>query len=337
MLRSELVRPVRVAKSPLLMMGFGGGLIGAAIAMFVMPPRVREIDVPIVAAAQPPAPGPSDIHMVFRAGGTTYMKIGDAPALHMRLTVHEPTLVENWQTSAVADLEEALVPKEQRHWLGASVIVDGACKAKVTGISVVARVRGSADYAGEATEEWNASSIYEHGAPVLAAKLDNCEGIFARDAALPRIVMFEPIEDYELARLAEEQLVASKPARAVQRLWEAHSDGDWTASGTTEIGARVLRHPITKETWVYVHASRYHECGGNEMNVWGLYRVVGGHLVTVQERAFHEIHVIEYLIDLEGDGEFEIVGIPSRDDASIVQRASGEEVTRLVLPDYVPC
>jgi hypothetical protein len=323
------------------MMGFGGGLIGAAIAMYVMPPRAREVEVqvPVVVEALPPAKGPSDVQMVFRAGDATYMKLADAPTLHVRMTVYDRGEVDHWETTAVGDVEAATIPKEHQHWLGQRVVVDGTCTANVTGFAVVARLKGEAGYAGE-DSKWTADSIYQHGTPVLAAKLDNCaQGMFARDASLAPIVIPEIIDDAALAKRAQDKLFASAPGNDAQLEYEQHEGkGAWTKSEDTSIETLVVRDPRTRVTWVSVHASLKAECGGADINIWGLYRVDGDQLVTAQQRDLGELYKIDRLIDLEGDGELEIIGTPWWGGDHVVQRASGDEVTRLVMSFYgCPC
>jgi hypothetical protein len=66
-----------------------------------------------------------------------------------------------------------------------------------------------------------------------------------------------------------------------------------------------------------------------------MYRVdANGALVAEQQRDLGELFSIRKLVDLDGDGEFEIIGAPWTMTDTIVARASGEELSRLELPFY---
>ncbi|HLL25183.1 MAG TPA: hypothetical protein VK427_23775, partial [Kofleriaceae bacterium] len=182
---------------------------------------------------------------------------------------------------------------------------------------------------------WTAANVMELGAPMIAARLDGCEGKLARDATHAPIVVPTVIEDDALAARGRTQLLASRAARAAEAEWRANDrEGDWRESEFTSVSTRIVRHPTTNETWVSAHARIEEGCGAPDINIWGLYRVVGSTLVAVQERNLGELWSIDQLVDLEGDGTLELVGAPWLENDVVIVRANGDEVSRLELPFF---
>ena len=272
---------------------------------------------------EPARPTTGELQLVFEAAGATYMQLSsEVPA-------HEPPVL--FDRTAIAKTDAGA----HRHWLGRSVIVDGTCRANVVGFAVVARVTGTADYAPGAHAQWTASNVFEHGAPVLAAKLDGCSGTIARDAELSPIVVPKSIDDDLLAKRARMKFLASGPAHDAQYVWEADGrKGKWHASKEAKLAAIVFTHHGSK--WVSVHGKIDEGCGGPEINLYALYR--GDELATVEQRDLGDLWSIDSIIDIENDGRFELVGTPWLANDVIVTRANGDEITRLELPYYgCPC
>jgi len=307
-------------------------------------PEVEEApESPPLAPAQKRAPtGPDEVHLVFLANHQTYVKLadlgGDSPdALSiprhgaLRLTYDEGI------RTLVGEVAARDVPMKLAAWRGKRVRVDGACEARVTGIAVVARLVGDPDYA-DATE-WNKHTVMESGHPVLAARLDGCTGRVARDAALPNIIVPTTWHDEALEAQAAQALIESDLGRGVQQAWDEETRGKagaWSANNA--ITTQVLRHPGTGEVFVSAHGHVQGMCGDPRANLWGLYRVEDGALVPVQVRAVEELEQIYSLIDLEGDGELELVGHGWLDDDLVVARSDGEVVEQIEVPFYgCPC
>ena len=356
-LRAALATPTHHHLTQMLAVGFGCGLLGAVLTLAAQP-------APAVAALAPPAPAiestePVHVAMValaapaatpsrsaqllfvFRAGKATYVKLADlAPGeplpRHGRLT-----LSEDETTAAVGVVQKADVPEAYRGWAGKRVVVDGgACTANVTGYAVVARLTGEPGYAGIEDGPWTVDTVVAQGATVLAARLDGCaHGSFARDASLAPIIVPERIKDEQLADAARSALLASDVAREADVEWKA-SEQPGTWEDHAELDTRVVRHPRTGVTWVAVHGTLGDTgCGGPDINVWGLFRADrDGTLTPIELRKLDELYSIETLIDVDGDGELELLGRPWLGLDLVLAHANGEVIDRLALPFFgCPC
>jgi len=359
-LRPEIVPPSHSYLWGMVGASLGCGVVGAMVVLATtaapMPgvlvpalPDVRmeeSVRMPISVETRrtvAPAPRSSQLRFVFRAGGATYMKLEDLGSAGdpKQLPAHGQVklVTADDSTAAIAVVRDAEVPEAHRGWKGKQVLVEQSCTATVVGFAVVSRLVGDTGYAGIEDEAWTAASVMGSGKTVLAARLDGCtKGLYARDAALPKIVALEPVANEDLALAARSALLASDAARETQLQWaEAGQEGEW--SEHTELDTKVLRHPLTGVTWISVHGNADEGCGGPEVNVWGLFRVErDGSLATVEARKLEDLHRIEQIIDLEGDGELELVGRPWLGLDLVLTRASGEELERLAMPFYgCPC
>jgi hypothetical protein len=177
------------------------------------------------------------------------------------------------------------------------------------------------------------------GAPVFAARLAGCTGTLARAATAPAPIIAMPVDDPALARIARAKLLASGAAYDAQYVWKAAGGrGAWHRSELAEISTRVVEHPQTRARWVSVHATVDAGCGGPEINLWALYRVEGGTLVIVEQRDLGDLWSIDQLVDVDRDGDLEIVGKPWLATDVVLARRDGEELARLVRPYFgCPC
>jgi hypothetical protein len=252
-----------------------------------------------------------------------------------------PRLVsEDGVESAIAAVQPADVPAAYRSWQGRNVVVDSKCHTTITGFAVVSRLTGETGYAGVEADHWTAQNVMEHGGAVLAARLAGCQGTFARAAELPPVITPTEIDDPALAATARAALLASSPAHDAQLEYlEYDQKGNWWDNEATHIDTKVLRHPTTGVTWVSVHAMQEHACGDPEINVWGLFRVQpDGTLAAVQLRKLGDLWSIDQLIDVDNDGELELIGKPWLGLDNVLTRASGEELDRVSLPFFgCPC
>ncbi len=267
----------------------------------------------------------------LRVDGAEYVRLADD-----ELPAHAPPrLVEQAGVAiAIADVQPRDLPAGERAWLGRAVRVDARCTAAVTGFAVIARLAGEPRYAGEQALTWTATSVLAHGQLVLAARLDRCDGTYARDASLADPIEPVAIDDPVLALRARLVTLASEPARAAQREWEAAGrSGAWFAADAAAITTEVFRHPATGTRWVSVHAALAHDCADPSANVWGLFRVSrDGALVPEQLRALSSIETIERLIDVDRDGRWEVLGRPWLELDRVLETASGDELDRLGVP-----
>jgi hypothetical protein len=154
-------------------------------------------------------------------------------------------------------------------------------------------------------------------------------------------VIPEPLRDERLAAAGRSALLASAVAAETARDWEERGphevEGPWWESA--QLSTHVLRHPRTGAVLVAVHALRDTGCGGLDINVWGLYRAAAdGTLTPVHETRLEQLHSIERIIDVEGDGELELIGRSWLGDDIVLTAADGSELDRLDMQFYgCPC
>lgn len=308
-------------------------------AMPVSAPIAAPSAAPVVA----PLAGRSDISLVFTVNGQAYVKLADLDTdgpealsipRHGRLRMGR----DDYKQTGIAEVAARDVPAKFASWQDKRVRVDSKCDAKVTGFAVVAQLTGDPDYAG--VQAWTKRTVLDNGAPVLAARLDNCTGSYARDAALSEVVVPERSHDAALERAARAALIASEPSRALQASWDADLQGKaprWYADDA--IKTEVLRHPRTGEVFVAAHGAVSGSCGDPSANLWGLFRVENdGTLTAVELHALDALDQIDGLIDIENDGAFELIGKRFLDEDLVIARASGEAIDSLHVPFYgCPC
>ena len=311
-------------------------IVWAPIAEPVLAPaRVREVTPPV-----PPPAASKDIHLVFKAGGATWVKIAALDTLPRH---GKPVLSEDdYQSSAIARVTEENVPLGYTSWASRQLVVDGDCRANITGFAVISRLTGYPGYAGieSKDDKWTAPAVFEHGAKILAAKLDNCAGgSYARDAIYAGVVVPIAIEDEPLAAAAVKSLRSSPEVAGAQTEWTEYSQpGNWYENEYTTTQTMVLRHPTTGATWVSVHMQYSGGCGLPNINLWGLYRTdADGKLVRVKS-SLGDIVQIEKIVDIDGDGELEVIGRPWLGTERAAQSVSGATLDKLELPYFMcPC
>lgn len=365
---------VATGSSHRLLLGVGGAIaIVAGVATVTAAPALQTVRVPAppttelatrTAVAAEPAPPPAPVRssqllFAFTANHATYVRLADlkspreadpeadsdAPH-HARPSLAIPhhgklrLATDDGVQSVIGAVATRDVPAAYASWLGKTIKVDNSCTATITGFAVIAQVTGDASYTGD--EQWTTKNVLASGQPMLAAKLDHCTGKFARDAALPEIVIPASSHDAALERAARAALLASPAAHAMQKTWAAQLDSmagagvasAWTHDAT--ITSQVLLHPATGDTFVSVQARVAGGCGAPEANLWGLYRVVDGKLFPTQVRPLGDVETIDTFIDLEGDGELELLGKPWLGTDQILTRADGQTLDTMAL-SFVGC
>lgn len=345
-LHSEVLVPTHSHLPRMLVAALGTGAVGIGLALALAPrpaavsatavepdPEIIPVTIESIEHTEPPR-SPA-LGLVFSADGASYMKLADLGGTGDALPAHgAPRLItENYVETAIASVNAADVPAAYRSWADREVVVDNTCRTKVTGFAIVSRLTGDTGYAGTEDKSWTANNVLELGSTVLAAKLADCTGTFARDAALPAVVVPEELQNAALVEQARAAVIASTPAQDAQREWlEYEQGGNWYDAADTVFATHVLHHPTTGVTWVSVHAYIQQGCGAPEANVWGLFRVQpDGTLAAVQLRKLGDLWKIDQLIDIDNDGELELIGKPWLGLDTVVTRASGEELERLPL------
>lgn len=281
--------------------------------------EAREAEPPISPARL------MELSFVLDVDNVGYMKLAD---LDDASTIPHgpPRETVSGESNLTAIAAVRVVPEEYRSWLGRHIKVDNTCEAAITGFALIARLTGDPGYAGLPTAAWNARTIFEHGGMILAAKLDGCRGEWARDAALPPVVIPQPIENPALADKARALFMAS----------EAAKEGAWDEE--SRITVDVFRHPKTGATWVSVFGRRAQGCGDETANVWGLFRLDGDALVPAQLRAADDLDAPPDLIDIDGDGDFEMLATPWPQLDTVLELPNGDELDRDRVPFFgCPC
>lgn len=310
-------------------------------------PTVPVVPAIATSLAKPPAVHSSELLFVFSAGDKTYVRLADLEpdAEHGRVTGPRHGKVvythgDDGVEAAIARVTPRDVPAAYAAWNRKKLKVDNTCEATIVGFAVVSRLIGDPSYASR--DVWDAEAVMENGQRMLAAELDGCSGTFARTAALPDIAIPSKLHDPVLEQAAIEAVIASAPARDTEREWREQSPTTtpaivpWRAPGT--VTAEVLHHPTTGEVFVSAHAHVSGGCGDPEANVWGLFRVVDGKLVTVQLRQLGELQTIDMLLDVDGDGELELLGKPWLGTAKLLTRGNGDAIDQLAMPFHgCPC
>lgn len=298
------------------------------------PPIVAQVDVP----AAPPS---KDVSLVFTAGGSAWIALAELE----KLPKHDKPMLseDDYVTSAIAPIAPANLTAAQQELLGTRIVVDGTCTAWVTSFAVVSRLTGYPSYAGVENapdDTWTAATAMEHGTKLLAAKLDNCAGgTFARRASLAPVVIPPAIEDEPLAAAALAALKASPDAKAGAKEWEEFQQkGNWYDDPSVAKDVRVLRHPTTGVTWVSAHLYYGGGCGAPNLSVWGLYRIDDDGALVRTKTSLGELTQIDKLVDLDNDGQLEVIGRPWLGTERTVQANDGTTLQTLTLPFFMcPC
>jgi hypothetical protein len=324
----------------------------------MLPPDVIAAPIATVAAEPAPPAAPvrsSQLLFAFTAGKATYVRLADLqsprddeardPADPPRPRTHKLAMprhgklrlaTDDGVQSVIGKLATRDVPAAYASWLDKTLTVDNTCEARVVGFAVISQVTGDASYvSNDGSDRWTVRNVLAAGQPMLAAQLDGCTGSFARDAALPAIVTLDVQHDAALERRARTALFASSAARATQASWDEQmqsmNDAPSAWTHDAEVTTQVVRHPRTGDTFVSVQARVTGGCGAPEANVWGLYRVVDGKLVAIHERPLGEVETIDALVDLEGDGELEVLGKPWLATDRILLRGNGDVIDQIAL------
>ncbi|MBK7537045.1 MAG: hypothetical protein IPI49_17120 [Myxococcales bacterium] len=234
-----------------------------------------------------------------------------------------------------------LLPTAAPAWrgiIGQLVVTDSGCQARVTSLALVARLTGDAAYAG-LSHDFTPDDLRDQGGRMIAARLDGCaHDRYAHPAAAP-VLRPEPLVRPALARAARRAMLASPTTTAAIAKWtEAALAGTWQEQ--VRWSEQVLRHPRTKATWVLSHAHLSPEdCGTPTFSLLGVFRVGDdGALTEASITELEDLLTIDAIVDVDGDGQFELLGTPWLGLDRVLTRSDGTELDRLSLPFYgCPC
>jgi hypothetical protein len=266
----------------------------------------------------------------------------DARPARAPLPRHAPPAVvrvDGLPVAAVAAVEASDLPADISAWQGREVLVDSTCRAHVTGFALVARVYAEDLAYQEAEQKMSAAELArtifdDMGHLVLAARLDGCKGSYAQPAEAPVAIRARVLDAHPARAAAVARLRQSKVARAAQKTWRENDyEGAWWSEA--EVRTQIVQHPRTGEVFVSVHAMADVECGGLEINVWGLYREgADGKLVPLVERTLDNISALETFVDIDGDGRFEILAPSLWGSDTFLLDAGGNRRAMLHVPFY---
>ena len=175
---------------------------------------------------------------------------------------------------------------------------------------------------------------------MIAARLDGCgQHTLARVEGAKPFVLPALVEDATLAATAKRTVLASATASAAQNRWvEGGGEGRWQDNAGFDV--RVMKHPGTGTTWVVVFAkNQVDDCGVPEVNLLSTFQVEGnGKLRPVTSRLVAELHALEWVLDIDGDGKLELVGEPWLGLDRLITDGKGEVKDRLEVPFFgCPC
>jgi hypothetical protein len=279
----------------------------------------------------------SEFALVFSVDGVSYVRLSSNERALARGSAE--LFEEDGVYSAVAPVTTDAMPAELRAWAGRTVLVDGACRARVVGFAEVSRISGepSNPYSEDAEEgegegegeddepaTWTIESVTDSGV-MLAAKLDGCTGTWARSTDYSPAAVAAKIDAPELEESARKELLARNDIDPTQDSWaEQGGEGDWRDAA--EVVTQVYQHPLTDDRWVFVQARHPGGCGEPGFDLMAAYRAdADGTLRRVADLQFGSDYISE-VVDVDGDGQPELV-LGEGNSAELVDLANGRHAS----------
>jgi hypothetical protein len=354
-LRREILTPSNVHALRILLAALGAGLISGGMILGLAPRKAEPVPVVVVPAMEPlvvhvavaapqtveEPPSADEASLVFQLAGSSYVKLADLSGEDAEAMPRHGKLVtlddEEGVYAVVAPVLDRDVPLAYRAWKERTVSVDGTCRTKIAGFAVVAQLIGDPAYAGDDAETWTPSSILEHGAPVLAARLEGCTGAgsVAVDADTTTTVKPEVTTDLSYVEVAKQLVLATEDAVTAEREWaEAEMEGTWYDDAATEWSTQLVRHPTTGARYLAVSASHLDGCGSPQILIWQLYRIGPAGQLVRERMATGEVRIVEQLIDVDNDGTFELIGQSWPGGPRYLVDADGDTLATFELPFY---
>ncbi|HWO20571.1 MAG TPA: hypothetical protein VNO30_17495 [Kofleriaceae bacterium] len=257
----------------------------------------------------------AEFAFVFSLDGESYVRLSSEERALARGTAR--LIEEDGVYAVVAPVTTAALPAELRAWAGRTVLVDGVCRARVVGFAEVSRISGEppepdrddtdeAD-AGEddAPATWTIESVTDANV-VLAARLDDCTGTWARSTDYSPAAVAAKLDAPELEATARKELLARSDFDPTQEAWAKEGgEGDWRDAA--EVVTHVYQHPLTGERWVFAQARHPGGCGEPGFGMMAAYRAsADGTVRRVADLEFGYDDIAE-VVDVDGDGQPELV------------------------------
>lgn len=289
-----------------------------------------------VAHADTPLPA---LDLIFDADGSTWVALADVPP--ESVTEHAPLRMVTepgrlfgggHNHTAIASVSAAQLPAAARAWSGREIVVEGACRAKLTEFALVARASGEPNGNEQGFDAWTPAHVMEKGKVVLAARLAHCRGVYAQPQPAAGAILrpFERIRAPAAAAKARALVLASQNVESGPAHPDAHGDMQpWKDSAAVD--AIVARDPKTKTTWISEHVhSRGAPTNVPTVNVWAVYRVkLDGSVEEVWNVMLDNVDDIVDLVDIDGDGMPELAGVGAFGPGGIVVGVAGGDVHEL--------
>jgi hypothetical protein len=313
------------------------------VAVVLLPVTLRRMTIFVEVPAKPPARlvTHADFGFVFRVGDASHLMV--APLSEgVPLPAHGPlvfTTSAEGEEAVVAEVALSDVPATHRALVDHGVTVAGGCTARVLGFAIVARLSGDTAYAG-ASGTWDTASVWEHGAKALTARLDGCYGAYGRDASLRPIQEAIPERDDAARGLALADFLGTEAVAAAQRDYEKQGGkGSFQDADDEVLDVRVVRHPTTGVRWVMIFANVNEGCGGAQIHLAASYRIVAdGRVALASLDTLDDMARVDHLVDLDGDGVFELVTHDWLGTSAQLRDAHGHILVESTVPYFgCPC
>ncbi len=251
-----------------------------------------------------------------------------------------PRLVtEDGAQIALAEVRREDMPAVHRAWAGRQVVVDGGCHATVVGfadrLAALRRSglrgaregalgRGGRDAGGRAGDRRAARRLQRH---------------VPRDAALAPVAIPEPVRDEKLAA-ARQALLASPAAAEVAGLGGAPVDGyrGLVVAARRAVGGCSAPPAHRRDVRGGPRLGRVLLRRAGHQRVGPPSRGPSGALAPVHVVRLEQLRSIEKIIDVEGDGELELIGRTWPSDDVVLAGADGRALDTLGMHFYgCPC
>lgn len=251
----------------------------------------------------------AEFSLVFSVDGVSYVRLSSDERALDRGTAR--MIEDDGVFAVVAPVATAAMPEELRAWAGRTVLVDGACRARVVGFAEVSRIAGEPEPSGDEEEEgaeaakWTIESITESGVE-LAAQLDGCIGTWARSTEYSPAAVAAKVDAPALEEAARKELFARRDTDPTQEAWaDGGGEGDWRDAA--EVVTEVYQHPLTGERWVFVQARRHGGCGEPGFGAMAAYRANEDGTVRRVADLEYGYETLAGVVDVDGDGQPELM------------------------------